>query len=146
MSYIFPIGAAQRARDAKQVRLIALQDWQPIELKIIPASGTAWAGCEQWLTAVISQAEAWVTDLKAPAPVATLLIMDDSEHDLQSLTQLRAAEPDSTIFAVLQSAAPGAIARALQAGADDVWHGAMPTPEAWARLSASVRRRTLAEG
>ena len=141
MSYIFPIKAIQNASGALPVRLFATQNQLSIEFKIIPASGEAWAECEQWLAAVMSKAQVWIADSGTRPPVAILLIMQDCKKDMQLLAQLRDVEPGNTIFAVLPSTSPAATARALRSGADDVWDCAMPAPEAWARLLATVRRR-----
>ena len=141
MSYIFPSARKRPAPPAGQARLVAQSGDLQIELRIVPASTLPTPACEQWLTTTLAQANRWVEPTGATKPLATLLILEDTQRDLEILSGLRRLQPDDTIFAVMADSAPSTVARALDAGADDVWHCTMPAPEAWARLTAAVRRR-----
>lgn len=144
MSYVFPVAHSRARRPSGLSRLIAQKDGLQLELRVIPSGAAPNPACNRWLAATFDHVDRWIDIANASTPLAVLLLVSDHQHDMEALMQLREWEPDATIFAVAANNDPLEIARLLSAGADDVWHFAMPAAEAWARLIAAVRRRTLA--
>lgn len=143
MSYVFSASDRLDARPTDLNLLIAEKGDLRVSLRIIAASSVPDAMCEQWLTSVLAYADRWI-DISNPAiPSAILMLTNGQERDLELLGELRALQPTATIFAVTAEYRPETAAALLCAGADDLWHCTMQAPEAWARLSAAVRRRGM---